>query len=41
MLGEIPARSTVTGATIITAVNLLLAIWVFSRARSRIPYWVS
>ena len=36
-----PVRHAFIGAGVITVVNLVLAIMVFSRARSRIPYWVA
>ena len=29
------------GAGVVTVVNLALGLWVFSRYRSRVPYWVS
>jgi len=41
MLGRLPALTYVTGAAIVTAVNLVLAFWVFARTRSRLPYWVA
>lgn len=41
LLGELPSALTWTGVAAVTAANLLLAFWVFSRTRSRLPYWVS
>ncbi|MDI6910884.1 ABC transporter permease [Nocardioides sp.] len=41
LLGEFPSAATWTGVAGVTAVNVALAVWVFSRARSRLPYWVS
>ncbi|WP_296603997.1 ABC transporter permease [Nocardioides sp.] len=41
LLGEFPSATTWTGVVGVTAINLVLAAWVFSRARSRLPYWVS
>lgn len=40
LLGHV-SLATVLGASVITAANLLLAAVVFTRARSRVPYWVS
>lgn len=41
LLGEFPSAATWTGVAAITAANVVLATWVFSRTRSRLPYWVS
>lgn len=41
LLGEFPSALTWTGVAAVTAVNVLLAFWVFARTRSRLPYWVS
>lgn len=41
LLGELPSALTWTGVAAVTASNVILGCWVFSRARSRLPYWVS
>jgi ABC-type polysaccharide/polyol phosphate export permease len=41
LLGQFPSALTWTGVAAVTAVNLILAFWVFARTRSRLPYWVS
>jgi ABC-type polysaccharide/polyol phosphate export permease len=41
LLGEFPSALTWTGVAAVTAVNIILAFWVFTRSRSRLPYWVS
>jgi len=41
LLGEAMLPSTLTGVGIVTAVNVLLGLFVFVRARSRLPYWVA
>lgn len=41
LLGELPSAMTWTGVAAVTTTNLILAAWVFSRTRSRLPYWVS
>jgi ABC-type polysaccharide/polyol phosphate export permease len=41
LLGEFPSALIWTGVAAVTAVNLVLACWVFARTRSRLPYWVS
>lgn len=41
LLGEFSSAATWTGVAGVTAVNVFLAAWVFSRSRSRLPYWVS
>lgn len=40
LLGDVEGHVFV-GAFVVTAANLLLALLVFTRTRSRIPYWVS
>jgi ABC-type polysaccharide/polyol phosphate export permease len=40
LIGDISA-STFVGVTVVTLVNIALAAVVFTKARSRIPYWVS
>jgi ABC-type polysaccharide/polyol phosphate export permease len=41
LLGTWPSTATWVGTAIVTAVNCVLALWVFTRTRSRLPYWVS
>ncbi|MCW2573524.1 MAG: transporter permease [Frankiales bacterium] len=41
VLGHAPGLGTVVGTTVFTLANLVLAVVVFSRTRSRLPYWVS
>lgn len=41
LLGNATSVSVWLGVLIVTGVNLLLAVWVFTRSRSRLPYWVS
>lgn len=41
LLGAPPSVMTYIGAAVLTAVNVLLALVVFSRYRSRLPYWVA
>lgn len=41
LLGEPITSTTVIAVAIISATNLFLAVVVFSRTRSRIPYWVA
>jgi len=41
LLGDLPSFSTWVGVAAVTGLNLLLAAWVFTRTRSRLPYWVS
>jgi ABC-2 type transport system permease protein len=41
LLGNRPSLLTVGGALGFTLLNLVLAVVVFSRARSRLPYWVA
>jgi lipopolysaccharide transport system permease protein len=41
VLGHGPTLLTVVGAAAFTLVNLLVAVVVFSRTRSRLPYWVA
>lgn len=41
LLGAFPSALTWTGVVAVTAANITLAFWVFTRARSRLPYWVS
>lgn len=41
VLGHAPAAGTVIGAGFFTVANVLLAVIIFSRTRSRLPYWVS
>lgn len=41
LLGDLPSATTWSGVAAVTAVNLVLAFWVFARTRSRLPYWVS
>lgn len=41
LLGKAPDLATVVGAVGFTGLNVLLGIAVFSRTRSRVPYWVS
>jgi ABC-type polysaccharide/polyol phosphate export permease len=41
LLGEMPSAHIWAGVAAITAVNVLLAFWVFARTRSQLPYWVS
>jgi ABC-type polysaccharide/polyol phosphate export permease len=41
LLGEFPSALIWTGVAAVTAGNLVLAFWVFTRTRSRLPYWVS
>jgi ABC-type polysaccharide/polyol phosphate export permease len=41
LLGDFPSAQIWTGVVGVTAVNVMLAFWVFARSRSRLPYWVS
>lgn len=41
LLGDLPSTLTWTGVAAVTTANLVLAFWVFTRTRSRLPYWVS
>lgn len=41
VLGDRPSLATFAGAVGFTLVNVLAAVVVFSRSRSRLPYWVS
>lgn len=41
LLGDQPSALIWTGVVAVTAVNIVLASWVFARTRSRLPYWVS
>lgn len=41
LLGDFPSALTWTGVAAVTAANVFLALWVFARTRSRLPYWVS
>lgn len=41
VLGSRPASATVVGVLVYTLVDLVLAVVVFTRVRSRLPYWVS
>ena len=41
LLGHISLAGTYVGAAALTVVNLGLAVLVFSRNRSRLPYWVA
>jgi lipopolysaccharide transport system permease protein len=41
VLGQRPSLSTLVGSVAFTIGNLVLATFVFSRSRSRLPYWVS
>ena len=40
LLGS-PARTVLTGAVVITLVNVLVGAGVFAWSRSRLPYWVA
>jgi ABC-type polysaccharide/polyol phosphate export permease len=40
VLGSRPAVVTVAGVAVFSALNAVLALVLFSRSRSRIPYWV-
>jgi ABC-2 type transport system permease protein len=41
LLGEAPSLLVWFGVLVVTGLNVLLAAWVFTRSRSRLPYWVS
>lgn len=41
LLGIPPSVSVWLGVLVVTGLNILLAAWVFTRWRSRLPYWVS
>jgi ABC-2 type transport system permease protein len=41
LLGYVPASGTWLGVAAISAANLVLAVLVFARTRSRLPYWVA
>jgi len=41
LLGIAPPLIVWFGVLVVTGLNVLLAAWVFTRSRSRLPYWVS
>lgn len=41
LLGDVPSTNTLVGVGVVTGANLALAFWIFARARSHLPYWVS
>lgn len=41
ILGIAPDAITWSGAAVVTAANSLLGLWLFSKTRSRLPYWVA
>lgn len=41
VLGEAPGLATVVGAAVYTLLDAVLALVLFTRVRSRLPYWVS
>ncbi|CAI9403304.1 ABC transporter permease [Nocardioides sp. T2.26MG-1] len=41
LLGDYPSALTWTGVAAVSAGNVILAIWVFARSRSHLPYWVA
>ena len=41
LLGVAPSAAIWTGVLVVTVLNVILAAWVFTRSRSRLPYWVS
>ena len=41
LLGIAPSLIVWFGVLVVTGLNVLLAAWVFTRSRSRLPYWVS
>jgi lipopolysaccharide transport system permease protein len=41
LLGNRPSLVTLAGASGFTVLNLVLALFVFTRSRSRLPYWVA
>jgi homopolymeric O-antigen transport system permease protein len=41
LLGIAPSAAAWFGVLVITGVNVVLAAWIFTRSRSRLPYWVS
>ena len=41
LLGIAPSPIVWFGVLVVTGLNVLLAAWVFTRSRSRLPYWVS
>ena len=40
LLGQMPSLATIVGAFAITAVNVLVGVLYFSRARDRLAYWL-
>jgi lipopolysaccharide transport system permease protein len=40
LLGQTPSLATIIGAFSITAVNVLVGVFYFSRARDRLAYWL-
>jgi len=41
LLGHAPSAATWLGVVAVTGLNVLIAVWVFTRTRSRLAYWVS
>lgn len=41
ILGTTPQLSTVVGSAVFTVANVVVAILLFAKTRSRLPYWVS
>jgi ABC-type polysaccharide/polyol phosphate export permease len=41
LLGNSPSAGIWLGVLVVTLLNVVLAFWVFTRTRSRLPYWVS